>query len=442
MALQLLVIAGPDKGQVFALSPAALLSVGRGRQARVRVNDVQVSREHCRIEATPGGLVLRDAGSTGGTYVNGERITEYPLHLGDIIAIGQTQLRVAEADLADLVTVPPLPRQPAPPPAAVPVAGVAPPVMMPVTATPPPAAIPVGPTPQGALPADRLAELAGRTFWHYRLGAPLARGQSGLVFHATDERNGKDVAVKVLWPELAQHDEQVQRIFRAARTLYTLHHPNLVNLHQAGKDGPYLWFAMDYVEGESLTQVIARIGVAGMLDWRHALRVGQHVGQALQFAHGHHIVHRNITPQNVLVRSADKTALLGDLVLAKALEGAEDQTISRRGEVVGDVRYLAPERLTGAGPGDARSDIYSLGALLYALLTGRPPLAGGSVLETMALVRTAEPDPPRKFQMSVSDQLEGVVLKMLAKRPEQRYQSAAELLAALERVVRYQGART
>jgi serine/threonine protein kinase len=239
--------------------------------------------------------------------------------------------------------------------------------------------------------------------------------------------------------------------------MYTLRHPHIIGLHQAGKTGPYLWFAMDLIEGESLTQVIDRIGVAGMLDWRYALRVALHLGEALQFAHERHIVHRNITPQNVMIHSADKTALLGDLVLAKALEGALAQQITRPGEVLGDVRYMSPERLADVEHIDERSDIYSLGAMLYALLTGRPPFSGSSIIETIKLVQTAAPVPPKKYQMStpdtltsgaikryqmsVSDAFEGVVLKMLAKRPEERYQSAGDLLRDLQRVAKFHGSR-
>jgi serine/threonine protein kinase len=429
MAIQLEVIDGPDRGRTFPLDFGATVIVGRGRSARVRLNDVQVSREQCRIESTAEGLVLTDAGSTGGTFVNGQRVTKQVLRLGDVVVVGQTHLRIAESDLADRMTVPPVPPAPRGP-------------------TPAPAALPVDPAEASsaapvaafaALPPDRLAELEGQTFWHYLLGEPLARGQSGLVFRGTDERDGQEVAIKVLWPHLAQHDEEVQRIFRAARTMYTLRHPHVVTLRQAGKTGAYLWFAMDFVDGESLTQVIDRIGVAGMLDWRYAFRVALDIGDALKFAHAHHVVHRNITPQNVILRTADKCALLGDLALAKALEGSQAQQITRPGELLGDVRYMSPERLAGVEPIDERSDIYSLGAMLYALLTGRPPFAGATIIETIALVRTAAPVPPKKYQMAVSDQFEGVVLKMLGKRPEERYQSAAELLAQLERVAKFQG---
>jgi hypothetical protein len=429
MAIQLVVIEGPDKGQAFSLEPGAAFVIGRGRTARVRLNDVHVSREQCRIQPDDEGLVLTDTGSMSGTFVNDLRVTKRVLRLGDVIRVGQTQLQVEENNIADLMTVPPVPDAPPVP-------------------TPAPAALPVDPVEAtspapvaafAALPPERLGELAGQIFWHYQLGEPLARGQSGLVFRGTDQRDHQPVAIKVLWPQLAQRDEEVHRIFRATRTMYTLRHPHVITLRQAGKTGPYVWFAMDLIDGESLTQVIDRMGVAGMLDWRYALRVAMQLGEALDFAHERHIIHRNITPQNVMVRRADKCALLGDLVLAKALEGAMAQQITRPGEVLGDVRYMSPERLAGVQPVDERSDIYSLGAMLYALLTGRPPFAGLSLIETIKLIQTAAPVPPKKYQLSVADLFEGVVLKMLAKRPEERFRNAAELLAQLERVAKFQG---
>jgi serine/threonine protein kinase len=436
MAIQLEVIEGPDKGQVFTLPPSATAVIGRVRTAAVRLTDLHISREQCRIEPKAEGLVLTDAGSTGGTLVNGERVTRHILRVGDMIRVGETQLRVLEGDVADFPTLPPVP---AVGNRLIPPVSPSPPEAIPVT---PSAATSPAPLAEiAALPPERLGELTGQTFWHYQLGEPLARGQSGILFRGTDTRNQQPVAIKVLWPQLAQRDEEVQRIFRATRTMYTLRHPHIIGLHQAGKTGPYLWFAMDLIEGESLTQVIDRIGVAGMLDWRYALRVALHLGEALQFAHERHIVHRNITPQNVMIRSADKTALLGDLVLAKALEGALAQQITRPGEVLGDVRYMSPERLADVEPIDERSDIYSLGAMLYALLTGRPPFSGSSIIETIKLVQTAAPVPPKKYQMSVSDAFEGVVLKMLAKRPEERYQSAGDLLRDLQRVAKFHGSR-
>jgi hypothetical protein len=427
MARHLAVIAGPDAGQVFPLSDGPAVAVGRGRQAPVRLTDLHVSRVHCRIAVAGDHLVLSDAGSTAGTLVNGRPVTaEQPLQLGDVIHIGQTQLRVEEEGVPDQPTLAPANR------AIAALVDEAP-------DTPLPEAVEVPPPAPPRPPEAQLADLYGTTIGHYEVGPARARGRSGLVFRARDLRSGEDVALKVIRPEFMHRPEEVQRFFRAAQTVLPLRHPNLIALHEAGQAGPFCWLAMDWVEGESLTQVIDRIGVAGMLDWRFAARVAIHIGRALQLAHGHHVIHRNLTPQNVLVRCGDRAALLGDLALAKAVEGELAQQITRPGEVIGDVRYMPPERLLGTEPVDERSDIYSLGALVYALLTGRPPFVGNSLLETLALIRNAEPVPPKKYQLSIAGLFEGVVLKMLAKRPEERFQSADELLFHLDRAVKYQG---
>jgi serine/threonine protein kinase len=290
--------------------------------------------------------------------------------------------------------------------------------------------------------AEAPSGLTGRVLGHYEVGRILAQGHTGIVFRGRDMDSGNDVALKVLWPFLAGSSEVIQRLERSAKTMMAVRHPNLAALYETGQTGAYVWLAMEYIEGENLTQVIDRIGVAGMLDWRHAFRVAVHIGRALDTIHRQHIIHRNLAPQNVLVRASDKSAVLSDVVLAKALEGALAQQITRPGEILGDYRYMAPEQVGPGDPVDARADIYSLGALLYALLTGRPPLAGDSLPATVNLIRNVEPARPKKFQMSIADRFEGVVLKMLAKKPHARYQNAAELLNELDRVGRYHGLAT
>jgi serine/threonine protein kinase len=223
------------------------------------------------------------------------------------------------------------------------------------------------------------------------------------------------------------------------KTVLPLRHPNIVSLHKAGKTGNYCWLAMDYVEGESMAEVIRRLGVAGMLDWRYGYRVAVHIARALQYAHERSIIHRNVTPQNILWRAADKTAMLGDLMLAKALEGTLAQQITRPGEILGDVAYMAPERTRGIGDVDGRADLYGLGATVYALVAGRPPFAAGSLPELINKIRTAEPEKPRKYQMSIPDLFQGTVLKLLAKHPDERFQSADEVLLDLERVGKFSG---
>ncbi len=185
---------------------------------------------------------------------------------------------------------------------------------------------------------------------------------------------------------------------------------------------------MEYVAGENMQQVIDRIGVAGMLDWKHAFRVALHVGRAIAYAAENSILHRNVTPTNILRDAASKVVKLGDLMLAKALEGPLAKQITRPGAILGDVAYISPERTRSTADLDERSDLYELGATVYALLTGRPPFTGTTLVEKITRIRQGTPEKPTKFQMSIPGLFEGVVLKLLAKQPEQRYQSAAALI--------------
>ncbi|HEV3260658.1 MAG TPA: FHA domain-containing serine/threonine-protein kinase [Gemmataceae bacterium] len=402
MAMQLQVIAGPDRGRTFVLTVGDTLRVGRGQATQTRLNDPHMSRVHCELQVEENGVTVVDASSAAGTLVNGKRVSRQQLQPGDVIQIGQTQLRLVGDDSSEQATL-----------------GGA-------VAKPKPAGEPL----------DRLS---GQTLAHYEIGPVLAKGQTGFVFQARDTKDDRTVAFKVLQPEFSKDEDEMQRFVRAMKTMLPLRHPNLVAIYNAGKTGPCCWIAMEYVEGESLSQVIHRIGIAGMLDWQHALRVAIHISRALEFAQQHQIIHRNIAPPNILVRSEDKVAKLGDLMLAKALEGTMAQQITRPGEMVGDVQYMSPERTRGTADVDGRSDIYGLGATVYALLTGRPPFAGGSLTETVLKIRQAEPEKPRKFALSIPNLFEGTVLKMLAKRPEDRHQTAAELLTDLERVAKFQG---
>ena len=405
---QLVVIAGPDQGRNFALPDDQTLVIGRGEKTETKLKDPQVSRVHCQIQVQGGKALLVDAGSTGGTLINGKRVKEHHLRLGDVIAIGSTQLQYQVESTPEASTV--------------------------VVGSPP------TPRPAGLEKAGQLADLVGQTLAHFHMEAAIARGQSGMVFKAGDKREERTVALKVLWPEFSKNEEEMQRFVRAMKTVLSLRHANLVTLYGAGKAGNYCWIAMEYVDGESLTQVIQRIGAAGMLDWRNALRVAVHVARALEFAEENQILHRNIKPSNILIQHSDKLTKLGDLMLAKALEGTLAEQITRPGELIGDIAYMSPERTRGStAQVDCRSDIYSLGATVYALLTGRPPFDAGSLPETIMKIRQAEPVKPKRYQLSIPDLLEGTVLKMLAKRPDDRFQNAKALLVELERVAKFQG---
>ena len=167
--------------------------------------------------------------------------------------------------------------------------------------------------------------------------------------------------------------------------------------------------------------------------------VGVHIAQALEAAHEKHIIHRNVSPESILIRKQDKAAKLGDMMLAKALEGIKAKQITKPGELVGNIAYMAPERTKSDVEVDTRADIYGLGATLYALLTGKPPFEGKTLVETIAQIRQSDPVPPKKFQLSIPDKFQDVVMMLLAKRPELRYQTPAQAARALEQVAKYQG---
>jgi len=407
MSLQLLVIAGPDTGRALILHAGPDMMIGRSAQAYYQLNDPRVSRNHCQILKDGDDVTVICGGGSGGTLVNGKKIERQALKVGDVLQIGDTQMRLQVGDLPLDVALAHAPAHP----------------VAPVVSE-----------------VGKLEALSGQTLAHYDIGPIIGKGQSSMVFHATDKNNNRPVALKVLQPEFSKNEEEMQRFIRAMKTMLPLRHPNLVTVFGAGKTGPHCWVAMEYVAGENMKQVIDRIGVAGMLDWRYAFRVGVQVGRALEYAHGQQIIHRNVTPTNILLDAPTKAAKLGDLMFAKATEGSLAQQITRPGELVGDVTYMSPERTRGqTDEVDGRSDLYGLGATVYALLTGHPPCDGATLVEKITRIRQVAPENPTKYQMSIPSQFEGVVMKLLAKRPDDRYQTAGELVRQLERAGKFLG---
>jgi serine/threonine protein kinase len=404
MSLQLLVIEGPDVGKVFILHPGEDNILGRSKDALYQVNDARASRAHCQVVREGDRVTVICLGGSGGTLVNGKSVQKQALKPGDVLRVGDTQMRLQIGDLpVDAMRDAP------------------------------------GAAGDKAAQPDQLRTLSGQKLSHFDVGPVIGQGSTCMVFHATDTTDNRAVALKVLLPEFARDDDEVQRFVRAVKTVLPLRHPNLIAVYGAGKTGPHCWVAMEFIAGEDMVRVIERIGVAGMLDWRYAFKVAVQVGRALAYAHEQQIVHRNVTPKNILLETPSKSAKLGDLMKAKAMEGVLAKQITRPGELVGDLTYMSPERTRGTTEVDVRSDLYGLGATTYALLTGRPPLTGATLVEKISKIRTEVPMKPTKFQMSIPSGFEGIVLKLLAKRPEDRYQSAAEMLKELERVGKLNG---
>jgi serine/threonine protein kinase len=414
MTAQLEVIAGPDTGRSFAIEPGQTLVVGRGWRTGIRLRDHEVSRVHCVLRLAGGRFCLTDIGSNSGTLVNGRAIASHDLAPGDTIQIGRTTLRLSLIDVHNRATVLPLCRCGAK-------------AMEPCEMLPDHSPATAGP-------------LTGRAVSHYKVLSLLARGQSRMVYKARDERDGKIVAFKVFGREHSESPECFDRFIGAVRAVVGLRHENLVQVYAgAGEPQSLCWVAMEYVDGESLTQVIRRIGPANMLDWRYALNIAVHIARALEFAHCRQIIHCNVSPANILVHRVDNIAKLKWPIMARATEGMLSCQATQPGEPLPDLRFMPPEQTFGEVRLDTRSDIYSLGATLYAMLTGRPPLQGYSHTDTINQIRYGEPVKPKKYQLAIWEPFQDVVMAMMAKRPEDRFDTATGLLHQLEQVAKFQG---
>jgi predicted Ser/Thr protein kinase len=277
-----------------------------------------------------------------------------------------------------------------------------------------------GPPPVG--PGSRV-----RYFGDYELLEEIGRGGMGVVYRARQRSLDRLVAVKMIQPRRLSQPQSVERFYREARAAANLQHPNIVRIYEVGEHEGQHYFSMDYVAGQSLAQAAHE----KTLDPARAARYIQKVAAAIDFAHGHGIVHRALKPSNILVDEGDEPRIT-DFGLAKRF--SEDDELSREGQIVGTLPYMPPEQAEAkrAEVGPA-SDIYALGATLYRLLAGRPPFLADTDAATLAQVLHAEPLPPSVLNPAVERPLEAMCLKCLEKDPRDRYQSARQLADELGR---------
>jgi tetratricopeptide (TPR) repeat protein len=266
--------------------------------------------------------------------------------------------------------------------------------------------------------------MIGRTILHYTIHAELGAGAMGRVYLARDERTDRSVALKFIAPEAAAGAEARARLVREATAAARLSHPNIVSLHAAEEADGELFLVEEYVEGESLARRLER----GPLGPQEVLGLARALASALAHAHQHGVLHRDLKPANVLI-AADGTFKIADFGVAR-VEGAG--TLTATGTVVGSLPYLAPERLRGAA-GDARADLFALGAVLYEALTARRAFPGKTDAEVLHVLLNEEPRPPEVPTASLLP-LATLVMKLLAKEPAERPPSAAALREALEMV--------
>ena len=261
----------------------------------------------------------------------------------------------------------------------------------------------------------------------YELVEFVGKGGMALVYRAIDHRTGHSVAVKILRPEFNQDAEFSARFEREATTASKMSHHNIVNLLDVGQDGDIRYLVMEYVNGQTLKDVIRQ---KGALPPSVAAQIGIRILSALQHAHNNGIIHRDIKPQNVLVH-ADGHIKVADFGIARV---AGSNTISQEDSVMGSVHYFSPEQAKGENVTFA-SDLYSVGVCLYEMMTGQPPFDGETPVSVALQHINAKPRPMSEINPTVPPAMERVVSKAMEKRPENRYQSALEMAQDLQRAL-------
>src|SRR5256714_3117135 len=266
------------------------------------------------------------------------------------------------------------------------------------------------------------AALAGR----YRVERGIGQGGMATVYLAHDLRHQRRVALKVLNPELGAV-LGVERFLAEIRVTANLQHPNLLPLFDSGEADGLLYYVMPYVAGESLRAKLTR---EKQLPVEEAVQIGAAVASALDYAHRHGVVHRDLKPENILLH--ENQPLVADFGIALAISKAADQRITQTGMSLGTPQYMSPEQATGDRTVDGRSDIYSLGAITYEMLTGEPPHSGRTTQSTIAKVVMDRPRSIRLSRDTVPVHVEAAVSRALAKLPADRFHTAREFGAALQ----------
>ncbi len=264
----------------------------------------------------------------------------------------------------------------------------------------------------------------------YKIVRKIGAGGMANVYLAEDQELGRRVAIKILNDRHANDDQFVERFRREAKNAAALSHPNIVSIYDRGEAEGTYYIAMEFLDGRSLKELIVGRGPAPV---NVAIEYARQILSALRFAHRHGIVHRDIKPHNVLVDGEGRVKVT-DFGIARA--GASQMT--EAGSIVGTAQYLSPEQARGTNV-DQRSDLYSLGVVLYELLTGESPFDGDTPVEIAMKHLSQQPEPPSAHRPDLPHELDQIVTRALAKNPEDRYQSAEEMDADLERVARGAG---
>jgi serine/threonine protein kinase len=398
--MKLVMESGPLKGAKYDL--AGVVAVGRAPNNDLAIPDGAMSLMHCRIHVGEMDVLVTDLGSTNGTWVNGERIVSSKLHDGDGVVMGESKARIHIPFHAPSGTI--------------------------IS------------KPEGA--AAVADELSGDIFGSvtYSLNRKIADGGMGSIYEAQQfgaEGFIKKVAIKTILPKYAKRESQIASFVGEARLVANLVHQNIVQIHHLGRHEGGYYIAMEYIDGITLThfmsmhaQLVRRVPVD------IATFITSRICRGLEYAHSKkdaegvplNLVHRDVSPNNIMIDTEGEVKLT-DFGVAKAARFMEDES----DDLVGCVEFMSPEQAR-CQPVDGRSDIFSLGLVFYELLSGTRLFrcSDGDVVRALeAVVEAAVPD-PRLYNPELPSSVSQIVLRMLARDREERYQTAGELARALE----------
>lgn len=382
-ASRLVVIAGPDAGVEFII-PARGGGIGRGHWNAIQLTDPQVSRSHCSIEIHEGHQVLVDVGSFSGTRVNGDAIARHVLAPDDIIALGSTELCYTvtppESDWADEHTA---------------------------------VRAPVG-----------SEILAGR----YEILGLIGVGGMGSVYRVRDRELDEIVALKALRRELSSSSDMQAHFRREVKLARRVAHKNIARMFDIGEHHGQRFLTMEFIDGEPLSSMLAR---RGSLPARDAREIALDLCEGLDALHRAEIIHRDLKPDNILI-AIDGRVVITDFGIAfdPGLAGVEHAVPS----IAGTAAYMAPELLHPGNTSGRHTDVYSLGCVLFEMVTGQPPWTGQSPVEIITARLFSPPPDPRGLEPSVPDGLAEIILRCLAREPADRYTSVVEVRDALREV--------
>jgi eukaryotic-like serine/threonine-protein kinase len=282
----------------------------------------------------------------------------------------------------------------------------------------------------GAMPPeisvpDPLARVRAVLADRYTIGRELGRGGMGIVLLAQDEKHHRQVAIKVLKPELGAALGR-ERFLREIETAAGLSHPHILPLHDSGEADGFLYYVIPYVEGESLRE---RLDRERQLVLEDAFQIAREVADALNYAHSHNVLHRDIKPENILLSAGH--ALVTDFGIARAITAGSGGQLTDVGTLVGTPAYMSPEQIDGSQYIDGRADIYSLGCVLYEMLVGEPPFRGSTLTAVIANRLSSSTPSPRLFRELVPEAVDAAVRKAMASLPADRFSTAAQFAEAL-----------